>query len=88
MASFLCYLHRAQHTTSLLLQYEYRGEGYDKKSKKKKKKQELKDQEEQEKRSDGDETVDGQDTAADTDKPETDVERWEWRHTIVTVPVP
>ncbi|KAK3856341.1 hypothetical protein Pcinc_037329 [Petrolisthes cinctipes] len=58
-----------------LYHYEYRGEGYDKKSKKKKKKQELKDQEDQEKRSDGDETVDGQDTAAETDKPETDVER-------------
>lgn len=56
-------------------QYEYRGKGYDKKKKKKVKLDVDKDDDDQDKKSDGDETVDGHDTAAETDKPETDADR-------------
>ena len=35
-----------------------------------------KDDDDQDKKSDGEDTVDGQDTAPETDKPETDADRW------------
>lgn len=61
----------------LHLQYEYRGEGYEKKKKKKKTNKEEDDQEQDDsgKKSDGDNGLDSPDTAAETDKPETDVDR-------------
>lgn len=60
----------------MLFQYEYRGKGYEKKKKKKKVTLEVeKDDDDQDKKSDGEDTVDGQDTAPETDKPETDADR-------------
>ncbi|XP_027222883.2 translocation protein SEC62 isoform X3 [Penaeus vannamei] len=60
-----------------LYHYEYRGEGYEKKKKKKKMNKEEDDQEQDDsgKKSDGDNGLDSPDTAAETDKPETDVDR-------------
>ncbi|XP_042237146.1 translocation protein SEC62-like isoform X2 [Homarus americanus] len=60
-----------------LYHYEYRGAGYEKKKKKKKIKEEEdeKDQDEQDKKSDADDTLDSPDTAAETDKHETDIDR-------------
>lgn len=57
-----------------LYHYEYRGEGYDKKKKKKKKDENERDQEQDDhdKKSDD---VDSPDTAAETDRPDTDVDR-------------
>ncbi|XP_045131372.1 translocation protein SEC62-like isoform X2 [Portunus trituberculatus] len=58
-----------------LYYYEYRGKGYEKKKKKKKKVTLEVDDDDQDKKSDGEDTVDGQDTAPETDKPETDADR-------------
>ncbi|XP_071525875.1 translocation protein SEC62 isoform X2 [Panulirus ornatus] len=61
-----------------LYHYEYRGAGYEKKKKKKKKikdEDEEKEQDDQDKKSDVDDLLDSPDTAAETDKHETDVDR-------------
>ncbi|XP_045609956.1 translocation protein SEC62 isoform X2 [Procambarus clarkii] len=61
-----------------LYHYEYRGAGYEKKNKKKKKikdDDEEREEEGQDKRSDMDDTLDSPDTAAETDKHETDNDR-------------
>ncbi|XP_042876447.1 translocation protein SEC62-like isoform X3 [Penaeus japonicus] len=60
-----------------LYHYEYRGDGYEKKKKKKKasKDDDDQDQDDSGKKSDGDNGLDSPDTAAETDKPETDVDR-------------
>lgn len=59
----------------MLFQYEYRGKGYEKKKKKKKKVTLEVEDDDQDKKSDGEDTVDGHDTAPETDKPETDADR-------------
>nr|XP_053628577.1 translocation protein SEC62-like [Cherax quadricarinatus] len=59
-----------------LYHYEYRGAGYEKKKKKKKiKDEDEKEREGQDKKSDMDDTLDSPDTAAETDKHETDIDR-------------
>ncbi|XP_064103643.1 translocation protein SEC62-like isoform X3 [Macrobrachium nipponense] len=58
-----------------LYHYEYRGEGYEKKKKKKKREEQQPDNEQEEEDKKSDVEIDSPDTAAETDRPDTDVDR-------------